>query len=175
MSLIELGALGEFIGSIAVLATLVYLVFQIRQNTLSIRSQSRFHVLEALNADMKLQLDSEFTQLVAKSGSGDASINERRKLGWVWASLMSHLEMLYFEIEEGALPKTFESTLKFRVASTFLPADANALWEVHRRMFTGDFRSYVDAQLREGAMDEVLMDDSPADDNPFDWISIRQR
>lgn len=67
MSLIELGALGEFIGSIAVLATLVYLVFQIRQNTLSIRSQSRFHVLEALNADMKLQLDSEFTQSLSRS------------------------------------------------------------------------------------------------------------
>jgi len=67
MSLIELGALGEFMGSIAVLATLVYLVFQIRQNTLSIRSQSRFHVLEALNADMKLQLDSEFTQSLSRS------------------------------------------------------------------------------------------------------------
>lgn len=67
MSLIELGALWEFMGSIAVLATLVYLVFQIRQNTLSIRSQSRFHVLEALNADMKLQLDSEFTQSLSRS------------------------------------------------------------------------------------------------------------
>ncbi len=67
MSLIELGALWEFMGSIAVLAALVYLVFQIRQNTLSIRSQSRFHVLEALNADMKLQLDSEFTQSLSRS------------------------------------------------------------------------------------------------------------
>ncbi len=67
MSLIELGALGEFMGSIAVLATLVYLVFQIRQNTLSIRSQSRFHVLEALNADMKLRLDSEFAQSLSRS------------------------------------------------------------------------------------------------------------
>ncbi len=67
MSLIELGALWEFMGSITVLAALVYLVFQIRQNTLSIRSQSRFHVLEALNADMKLQLDSEFTQSLSRS------------------------------------------------------------------------------------------------------------
>ena len=33
MSIIELGALGEFLGSIAVLATLVYLSVQIRQNT----------------------------------------------------------------------------------------------------------------------------------------------
>ena len=33
MTIIELGALGEFLGSIAVLATLVYLAMQIRQNT----------------------------------------------------------------------------------------------------------------------------------------------
>jgi len=33
MTIMELGALGEFLGSIAVLATLVYLSVQIRQNT----------------------------------------------------------------------------------------------------------------------------------------------
>ncbi len=53
MSISELGSLGEFIGSIAVLVTLVYLVFQLRQNTLSMRSQPRYFVLEALNADMR--------------------------------------------------------------------------------------------------------------------------
>ena len=33
MSIIELGALGEFIGAIAVVVTLAYLAIQIRQNT----------------------------------------------------------------------------------------------------------------------------------------------
>ena len=33
MTLMELGALGEFLGSIAVLATLIYLAVQLRQNT----------------------------------------------------------------------------------------------------------------------------------------------
>ena len=35
MTIMELGALGEFLGSIAVLATLVYLSVQVRQNTRS--------------------------------------------------------------------------------------------------------------------------------------------
>ena len=34
MSITELGAVGEFVGAIAVLATLVYLAYQTRQNTL---------------------------------------------------------------------------------------------------------------------------------------------
>ena len=33
MSIMELGALGEFLGSIGVIATLIYLATQIRQNT----------------------------------------------------------------------------------------------------------------------------------------------
>ena len=33
MTIMELGAIGEFIGSIAVLATLVYLALQVRKNT----------------------------------------------------------------------------------------------------------------------------------------------
>ncbi|NNC54556.1 MAG: hypothetical protein HKO07_02410, partial [Pseudomonadales bacterium] len=41
MSLIELGALGEFLGSIAVLATLVYLSVQLRQNTRSMNESKK--------------------------------------------------------------------------------------------------------------------------------------
>ena len=33
MNIMELGALGEFVGSIGVIVTLVYLAIQIRQNT----------------------------------------------------------------------------------------------------------------------------------------------
>ncbi len=37
----DLGALGEFFGSIAVLATLVYLALQTRQNTMAIRGSGQ--------------------------------------------------------------------------------------------------------------------------------------
>ena len=33
MTVVELGALGEFVGSIATIATLLYLALQVRQNT----------------------------------------------------------------------------------------------------------------------------------------------
>jgi hypothetical protein len=40
MNLIELGALGEFIGSVAVLITLIYLAIQLRNNTKVVRAQT---------------------------------------------------------------------------------------------------------------------------------------
>ncbi len=39
MTIQDLGALGEFLGSIAVLATLIYLALQTRQNTAAIAAQ----------------------------------------------------------------------------------------------------------------------------------------
>ena len=39
MTIVELGALGEFIGAVAVLVTLIYLAVQLRQNTEAIRAQ----------------------------------------------------------------------------------------------------------------------------------------
>ena len=46
----DLGALGELLGSVAVLFTLVYLALQTRQNTLAIRAQ-----LDATRSDSLLR------------------------------------------------------------------------------------------------------------------------
>ena len=39
MSIADLGSLGEFVGSIAVVVTLIFLVFQVRQNTSALQTQ----------------------------------------------------------------------------------------------------------------------------------------
>ena len=49
----DLGALGELLGSIAVLATLVYLALQTRQNTMAIAAQ-----LDAQRVDQPVPLHS---------------------------------------------------------------------------------------------------------------------
>ena len=50
MSIIELGALGEFLGSIGVIATLIYLAVQIRQNTHSLDESRRLAMTHAYQA-----------------------------------------------------------------------------------------------------------------------------
>ena len=42
MSILELGALGEFFGSIGVIATLIYLAIQIRSNTKTTKANASF-------------------------------------------------------------------------------------------------------------------------------------
>ncbi|MCZ6501930.1 MAG: hypothetical protein O6945_05370, partial [Gammaproteobacteria bacterium] len=44
MTIFELGALGEFVGAIAVVGTFIYLAIQIRQNTKAMRAQIHEHL-----------------------------------------------------------------------------------------------------------------------------------
>ncbi len=48
MTIIELGAVGEFIGAIAVVVTLIYLAIQMRQNTNALKLNTARSVTEEL-------------------------------------------------------------------------------------------------------------------------------
>jgi hypothetical protein len=74
MGIVELGALGEFVGSIAVLATLIYLSFQVREA----RAESRSSLLHHRNDAARSLFLSEASNptLMAALVKGD------RALGW---------------------------------------------------------------------------------------------
>jgi hypothetical protein len=65
MTIIELGALGEFVGAIAVVATLAYLAIQIRQNTHSMEESRRL----ALAQTYQIRADALQQMLVQASES----------------------------------------------------------------------------------------------------------
>ncbi|MCZ6719870.1 MAG: hypothetical protein O6944_12065 [Gammaproteobacteria bacterium] len=50
MNWVAIGAIGELVGGAAVIATLIYLAVQLRQNTKGIRAQSYYNVVSGKNA-----------------------------------------------------------------------------------------------------------------------------
>ena len=62
MTLQDLGNMGEFVGAIAVIATLIYLTVQIRQNSRSISTAAYNEVLaQTFDLNLRLAQDSEFS------------------------------------------------------------------------------------------------------------------
>jgi hypothetical protein len=150
MSISELGSLGEFIGSIAVLVTLIYLVFQLRQNTLSMRSQSRYFVLEALNADLRQVQEEGFFEIAARANREDATEQDHVSFAMYVNGWFSHLEMLFLEIRDGALPKEFADTLRWRTAFLFFSnPNMNQIWEEWQGYYTSSYQKYVDDLRRQ--------------------------
>ena len=96
MTIFELGALGELLGSIAVLFTLVYLAIQIRQNTLSMKESRRL----ALAQTYQMRSDALQMMLVNASDSEHIGPIITKLTGLGYPEDISALEQLS-QVERG--------------------------------------------------------------------------
>ncbi len=84
----DLGALGELLGSVAVLATLVYLALQTRQNTMAIGAQLDAPVITANQSMyMSVATSSELAEALTRDSTGDFTTDEVR-LNMYWVSML---------------------------------------------------------------------------------------
>ena len=82
-----LGNLGEFIGAIVIVATLIYLAMQVRQNTNALHAQSRQSLLSAGQAELFAMMENPDIPLnMAKTTS--LTPEEQVKMSWWFAAAM---------------------------------------------------------------------------------------
>jgi len=134
MSLLELGALGEFLGSIAVLATLIYLSVQIRQNTRSMDESKRLALAQtyqiradALQTMLVTAADSEhigpiITKLTTAGYPEDLealkqlSVQERSRFRMWQIAQQTHWDNMFFQYQQGFIDKEYyQDSFKTRV------------------------------------------------------------
>ena len=73
MTIETLGSLGDFLGGLAVIASLLYLAVQIRQNTKAIRSSSYHQAAEQTwNYCLAVAGDASLAEILARRTSGEA-------------------------------------------------------------------------------------------------------
>ncbi len=96
MSIIELGALGEFVGAIAVVVTLAYLAIQIRQNTRAMEESKRL----ALAQTYQMRADALQDMLVRAAESEKIGPIVTKLTGAGYPNDVSSLDQLS-DIEHG--------------------------------------------------------------------------
>ena len=123
MTIEQLGSLGEFLGSIAVLATLIYLAIQIRQNTKATRAQiHQARSDQAQDFFLFVAGSPEFSALLEKvtpEGKPDLEAVdlltpvERRQLQFYLIAAQQRLENMYFQRKWGFLAEeTYSRTIR---------------------------------------------------------------
>lgn len=147
----ELGSIGELVAAVATIGTLAYLAVQIRQNTKTVGSQSRYRALESIYADGAHAFDNHdfLWRFIQKAEPSEEEKSRYRLMLITW---FSHHEMVFFEIQDGTLPKEFEGGLRYRLFTVFEEGDVvKDLWDVQiRHYFTPQFQAYVNNQLASG-------------------------
>ncbi len=92
MTIQDLGALGELLGAVAVLVTLVYLAFQTRQNTMAIGAQLDAATTAMTQANlMSAATSRELAEAIQEDWTADVTINELR-LTFYWVSMFASFQ-----------------------------------------------------------------------------------
>lgn len=111
-----LGNLGEFIGAVGVVVSLVYLALQLRQNTKSVRAASFNSMVQ--NSIRLLEhgfIDSEFAGFLARAEKHPEKLDQAGELRWnsYMTAVFRHFGNLVYQDRVGALD--------------------NQMWESYRR------------------------------------------
>jgi len=140
-----IGAIGDFVGGVGVIVTLVYLSVQIRQNTRAQRYES--HVRSR-------SLIAEFQKLQAEPATADIWLRGMRDPNQLTAEeLWSFHNLLYLfmnPIESRFLAPDAPLLVESNIAIDAYVGRAGFQhwWKVARPMFSKTFRDHIDERMR---------------------------
>jgi len=158
MTIQDLGAVGEFIGGVAVVITLIYLAMQIKQNTKVHASLIRQNFYDATQQMMLHGVEStEFNELFNRAWSTNDSLSggEQTQIWRHMQAIFMGYQGFFEQYKSGALPEK-DWALMRKILTTFWLADGKGktdAWELmsRGRFFNEDFLDEINS-LKEGAI-----------------------
>lgn len=148
----------EVLGGIAVVVTLIFLMFEIRSNTNELRlTQIRDAILNNQESTAYLRDNSDL-YLKSLENPGDLSDAEIMKLGYVVGSRVTNLRTLHEGYLRGAVPQEEWERWRDTVPQWFGDPLGRAFWDVERKSWLAigltDFVSEVDFALQNSSVSD---------------------
>jgi hypothetical protein len=152
MGLSQLADLGELLGGVAVVASLIYLAVQIRQNTRTVRA-STLHQNTDLWSSLFLRLAEP--DLAGAYVAGMAGQQEIRPLHYtqfffICRSMFLAFENQYYQMRHGVLDSEAYAGYERSISTQFLAFRGFRLWwELNRPVFSPEFVDHIDALIAD--------------------------
>jgi hypothetical protein len=158
MSLSDLAALGSFVSGVAVLASLGFLYFQMRQMGRQMQQTERNQKSLLMQQRMALGMDAMFrsadpqhaplTEDVEKNPRG-LSPSQLQELFFTRSAFFLWVEDAHYQYMNGALDKSSFEAAIFPIKTQLSVPYMRAFWYAFRRRFAPGFVEFVDAMLPE--------------------------
>ena len=144
-------AIRETVGTLAVVASLVFVGLEVRQNTAVARAQSR-HELAALSQEwlILMSTDSMFAASFHKAWiaqNGALTPSESRSAHFGMLMHLRRLENVYFQYKEGLVEASALRSYGFQTSALFQTATFRRLWDKERQAFDADFVAFFEKRL----------------------------
>ena len=148
MTLSDLGSIGEFVSSLAVVVSLIYVAIQIRQNSRETRLASQQRALEASRDMIARMATKEASELFAKGHANPDTLTDAEtiQLRLLRSAQLRNIENAYLMHLEGVIDAKVFSIFP-RQARNILKADPEI---VSTQTFTEEFSEWMKRQSSGG-------------------------
>ena len=164
MSLEDLGNIGELIGGIGVVISLVYLATQIRQNTRSSRTASYQAAVTSIS-DLTREIGAapELARIIATGGSELSTLapNERLQFHFLGLSVVRNFENIHYQYMSGAIDEETWLGWAARIKSSLASPGAQEWWRGQAPAFSKSFQDFVACDTDQELPENPLLVESP--------------
>ncbi|HSM35091.1 MAG TPA: hypothetical protein VK837_01730 [Longimicrobiales bacterium] len=151
-----LAKLGEFVGGSFVVVTLIYLAYQVRQNTQSLRSENYARVLERMSTlQSRLAADPDVNRVIAVGADDPAKLSpsDRMRLGWALYELFGAAEFMHHMNRNRALPAEVWERWDASLAWWLSHVGIRRWWEAKPAPMSTSFEAHVEDVLARPLID----------------------
>ena len=147
-------AIAEIISSVAIVATLVYLAAEMRQNTAALNAQSRQSLLASSQSELFVQLENADI-IESMSKPGPLTAEENIRLDLLMTALLRAREFSWLQYESGVIDEAQWST-ELAVTKTLMSSPRSRLWwnKLGRTYFGAGFVDFLDSLIADQPLSE---------------------
>ena len=156
-------SIAEIVSSIAVVVTLVVLIFEVRGNTDALHATNRQSIAARTEAIALANATSpDLAEILADGPKSDA---QGFRLAGYFTALLRNVEEAYLQSRDGLLPEEyFARRAEAAISVLNLVPGGWEVWPVLRSSYEPGFAQYIDDKLGEIGEAPIRQDDSSVDD-----------
>lgn len=154
-----LASLGEVVGAIAVVVSLIYLAAQVRQSTRAQRLENSSRILDRTAAmQAALSRDPAMSVLFSKGVSDPSTLSPQERIQFTWAmyEFFGALEFMFLAARENSIADEIWQRWSSAAAWWLTFPGVQAWWEVRPIPFAESFSTYVQSLLDDNPTDEEI-------------------
>ena len=156
LDLQSLANLGEIVGAVAVVASLLYLAVQVRQGTNAQRTENYARALERVSAMQSvLSQDGEISRIFARGVQDTSNLTALEKIRFTWSlyEAFDAFEFMFHTYKTNQIPEEVWIRWSLTVAWWMGFPGVQTWWENRPVQFTESFTLFVESVIRENPTD----------------------
>ena len=147
MTLNELGNIGEFISSIGVIVSLIYLAVQIRKNTDTERTSTYQSVVSdfgSLNQTMSSNAKLSCLYVKGMENFAELDADEKARISQLFFATFHYFENMYYQYRKGYLEEDVWRGWKRLMLTYYARPGFQTWWSIRRDVFSDSFGEFLE-------------------------------